>query len=97
MAAIGGPTTSSSIARFPTSCWRRCYLRVIRVGDTWTLGWSDDDVAWQSYGDPFVYDLQPDGLGLYAGNRGANPPAHTVLVDWFRLDGTATTTRPATR
>ena len=32
-----------------------------------------------------MHDLQPVGLGIYAGNRGANPPAHTVQVDWIRL------------
>jgi len=85
MAAIGGPATVFLDQPLSASLPAPLLMRVTRVGDTWTLSWSGDGRAWQVVGVPFLHELQPNGLGIYAGNRGVNPPAHTVHVDWIRL------------
>lgn len=87
LAALGGPTTVFFDTSFVPVAAAPLFLRVNRTGDTWTLDWSHDGAAWQPAGAPFQYVFQPTGLGIYAGNRGANPPAHTVQVDWIGIDG----------
>ncbi len=87
MAALGGPTTVFfDVAILPTQP-APLYLRVTRSADTWTLEWSQDGNTWQSPGAPFVYAFAPDSIGIFAGNRGAAAPAHTVQADWFGVNG----------
>jgi len=57
------------------------YMRVQRAGDTWTQSYSTDGTNWTDLAS-FDYVLTVTGVGLYAGNAGANPE-HTVLVDYF--------------
>jgi regulation of enolase protein 1 (concanavalin A-like superfamily) len=87
VAAIGGPTTVFYDLTFNPTGATPLFLRVHRTGQVWTLSWSHDGSTWQVAGSPFTYELHPVAIGLYAGNRGANPPAHTVDVDWFGVDG----------
>ncbi|MBK7770521.1 MAG: hypothetical protein IPI48_08310 [bacterium] len=87
VAALGGPTTLFFDTQIVPVGATPLYLRVSRAADTWTLEWSQDGTVWQAAGAPFVYAFLPDGIGIYAGNRGANPPAHTVHADWFGVDG----------
>ncbi len=85
IAAVGGPAIVFFDQPLTDPLPAPLLMRVVRAGDTWTVSWSVDGSAWQVAGVPFVHDLQPVGLGIYAGNRGANPPAHTVQVDWIRM------------
>ena len=68
-------------------------MRVTRTGDTWVQSWSSDGATWNVAGGPFTYDMTVTAVGLFAGNRGFAPPAHTVLVDYF----TNTAGAPAAR
>jgi len=47
--------------------------------------WSEDGIVYNGYPalGPFIYPMNVARAGIYAGNRSANPPAHTVLVDYF--------------
>jgi len=76
VAALGGPTTLFFDVQIAPSTPAPLYLRVTRAADTWTLEWSQDGIGWLAPGAPFVYAFAPDSIGIYAGNRGANPPAH---------------------
>ena len=87
VAAIGGPVTVFYDIVISPASPAPLLLRVHRTGQAWSLSWSHDGVNWQVAGSPFVYELHPVAIGVYAGNRGATPPAHTVLVDWFGVDG----------
>lgn len=87
VAALGGPTTVFFDTPILPLSAAPLFLRVTRAADTWTLDWSHDGAVWQPAGAPFVYAFAPDSIGIYAGNRGANPPAHTVQADWFGVDG----------
>ncbi len=65
------------------------YLRVERVGDTWTLSHSGDGVSW-TVAVSYVHSLQVNAIGVFAGNTwGAGSPAHTALVDYFTTDAVA--------
>ena len=59
------------------------YLRVKRVGNTWTLRHSSDGATW-SVGATFTQALTVRGIGPFAGNGGSSPPAFTSVVDYFR-------------
>lgn len=84
IAAVDGPTTvvfdHAITGLLPTPL----YMQVVRAGNLWTVNWSRDGLLWEAGGPSFTSAIQPTGLGLYAGNRGAQPPAHTVQVDWLR-------------
>ena len=82
-AMVGGPTTVHFDVPVPAPVDAPLCLRVERAGDTWTLAWSPDGAAWQPLGEPVVQPLHPGTIGIYAGNRGLAPAAHTVQVDWF--------------
>jgi len=47
------------------------------------MSWSEDGETWAVGAGPFTYAMVPNGIGVYAGNRGSTPPAHTVQVDYF--------------
>ena len=82
-ASIGGPTNVFNDVALPNGTTAPLYMRVERVGDTWTHSWSTDGTAWNVIGTAFNYVIVPGEVGVYAGNRGATPPAHTVHVDYF--------------
>jgi uncharacterized repeat protein (TIGR02543 family) len=82
-AMVGGPTNVLFDVPLPAAPSAPLFMRVTRAGDTWTMAWSPDGAAWQALGAPSLYAFHPDGIGIYAGNRGLAPVAHTVQVDWF--------------
>jgi LmbE family N-acetylglucosaminyl deacetylase/regulation of enolase protein 1 (concanavalin A-like superfamily) len=59
------------------------YLRLKRVGDTWTLSYSSDAITWTT-GASFTRALTVRALGPLAGNGGSPPPAFTSAIDYFR-------------
>ena len=71
VAALGGPTSVFFDNLILPVGGAPLYMRVTRTGDTWTLEWTQDGLNWQPAGAPFSYVFQPDGLGVYAGNRSA--------------------------
>jgi Chitobiase/beta-hexosaminidase C-terminal domain/FG-GAP-like repeat/Beta xylosidase C-terminal Concanavalin A-like domain len=90
----GNQTTQISLAPFsgyavPT------YLRLQRVGTTYTAFWSADGVNWNQAGS-FTDSLTVTGLAPYAWNYNATPskaPAITAKFDWFHnVTGTTTPT-----
>jgi regulation of enolase protein 1 (concanavalin A-like superfamily) len=87
IAAIGSPTTVFYDQFVEPNTQLPFYMRVTRTGDSWTVEWSNDGVTWIAAGPAFTFAFHPDRLGIYAGNRGPTPPAHTVLVDWIGTDG----------
>lgn len=82
-AMVGWPTLVLFDVPLPSAPSAPVCLRVTRAGDLWTMEWSADGAAWQLLGVPSTYAMQADGIGVYAGNRGLAPAAHTVQVDWF--------------
>ncbi len=80
----GNQTTRINLAPFsgyavPT------YLRLQRVGTTYTAFWSADGVNWNQAGS-FTDSLTVTGLAPYAWNYNATPskaPAITAKFDWF--------------
>ncbi len=57
------------------------YMRVTRVGDTWTVNYSHDGNGWTE-STTFTQPLVPTQAGVYAGNAGRFP-AHTAIVDYI--------------
>ncbi len=64
------------------------YLRVKREGSQWTVTYSSDGIAWSTLVS-FSRGMTVNKVGVYAGNfRGDNnPPAHTAVIDYFRVTG----------
>ncbi len=61
------------------------YLRLTRVGSTYTAYWASDGVTWNQIG-TFTDSLVVTGLAPYAWNYNATPskaPALTASFDWF--------------
>ncbi|MBX7250398.1 MAG: hypothetical protein K1X50_00350 [Candidatus Promineofilum sp.] len=62
------------------------YLRVTRVGASWSYSYSDNGTDWVS-GGSFAYTLNVTKTGVYGANHGTPPfrpaPAHTAIVDYF--------------
>ena len=61
------------------------YLRVKRVGDQWTLNYSNNGIGWTAAAS-FSYVLNVTSVGPFAGNVGyltTPAPAFTCLVDYF--------------
>jgi hypothetical protein len=61
------------------------YLRMTRVGTTFTGYWSEDGVTWNEVG-AFADNLVVTGLAPYAWNYSPTPsqaPALTATFDWF--------------
>ncbi|MHC5028861.1 MAG: DUF1349 domain-containing protein, partial [Planctomycetota bacterium] len=57
------------------------YLRVNRTGTTWTVEYSGDGLNWTT-AISYIDAMPVRAVGVYAGNAGASPPAHTALVDY---------------
>ncbi|MFZ3385030.1 MAG: DUF1349 domain-containing protein, partial [Candidatus Methanoperedens sp.] len=73
-----GVTPITSISGSPASL----YMRVKRVGDQWTMKYSQDGTNWTT-GETFPYLLTVTSAGPFVGNSGYFPPAYTGLIDYF--------------
>ena len=62
------------------------WLRVKREGNVWSQWYSLDGTTWNLVV-RFHHTLTVTKVGVFAGNAGAAPPAHTGIVDYFRADG----------
>lgn len=60
------------------------YLRINRVGNQWTVSYSNDGSTWTVAG-VYTHALTVSSIGLFAGNSGSPVPAHTALIDYFRV------------
>ncbi len=58
------------------------WMRVKREGDTWLLTYSNNGTVWTT-ATSFVHPIVSNTLGLYSGNPGVPPPAHTSSIDYF--------------
>jgi hypothetical protein len=62
------------------------YLRVGRQADDWTVSTSLDGTEWDEAID-FTHAMTVTGAGVYSGNAGSDPPAHTAQIDYvFNTD-----------
>ncbi len=60
------------------------YMRVKRVGNTWTHSYSYNGTTWLTSGAPsFSHTLVVGRVGPFFGNSGSPPPAFTGLLDYF--------------
>ncbi|MEZ6120075.1 MAG: hypothetical protein R3C28_26380 [Pirellulaceae bacterium] len=68
----------------PVSVTAPMYLRVNRLGDLWTMSYSDNGWVWNSAGS-FTNVMNVTQVGVFAGNypSGGVTPAHTTKVDYF--------------
>lgn len=57
------------------------YLKVTRVGDNWTFGYSDDGTNYTNVN--FTQALTVTEVGIHGGNTGSTPPAFDAVVDYF--------------
>ena len=74
------------------------FLRMRRVGDTWTLFYSRAGHTWTTAAS-FVFHLSVSEVGVFAGNNGLPPtasPAFTSTVDYFHNAETAPPPPPDT-
>ncbi len=90
---IGGvQATKLQLSQFP-SYPVPTYLRLTRVGNSYTAYWGSDGVNWNQLG-TFTDTLVVTGLAPYAWNYNATPsqaPALTASFDWFHnLAGSGT-------
>jgi len=79
-----GVTTTVHDVTLPADVSTPIYMRLERVGDTWTQSWRDDGnhTSWTVVDDPFTYAMNVADVGVYAGNNNTRP-SHTVVVDYF--------------
>ena len=80
---INGVATQKIQSVIPTTA--PMYLKVTRQGDLWTESYSFDGVNWTVAGS-YTHALTISNVSVFGGNAGSNPPAHTVLVDYFTVD-----------
>ena len=59
------------------------YMRVKRETDVWTQSYSFDGLNW-SVATIFYAPITLAKVGLFVGNAGTTPPAHTASFDYFR-------------
>ncbi len=57
------------------------YLRLRRIGNTWSAFRSSDGSSWQAAGS-FSHTATVSSVGVFAGNDTPSP-AHTAEIDWF--------------
>lgn len=60
------------------------YMRVKRIGNSWTQSYSFDGVNWTAAAS-FSRAMDTNSVAIFAGNAGGNPPAFTALVDHFHI------------
>ena len=60
------------------------YLRVVRIGNNWTISYSYDGAVWTE-AVVFSHPMVVTAVGPYVGNydSGGNAPAHTAVIDYF--------------
>jgi hypothetical protein len=58
------------------------YLRITRQGALWTLRYSLDGSVWTTAGN-ITQTFTVQRVGVFGGNSGTTPPAHTVDIDYF--------------
>lgn len=58
------------------------FLRVQRINDKWTAWYSSDGLQWESFA-TFESSFEVTNIGVYTGNEGSSPPAHTAVVQRF--------------
>ena len=59
------------------------YLRLLRMGDTWSISYSSDGLSWITNGLlTFEHELAVSKAGFFFGNAARNP-AHTGIIDYF--------------
>ena len=62
------------------------YIRVMREGDQWTESYSFDGINWVVAG-VYTHNIMVTSVAIFGGNAGNTPPAHTALIDYFKVDG----------
>ncbi len=80
-AVIGGAPTSKYLVNLGAA--RPPYMRLKRVGDTWTHGYSFDGQTWTEQSFTQVFPMTR--LGIYGGNSsdsGSDAPAYIVKIDY---------------
>jgi regulation of enolase protein 1 (concanavalin A-like superfamily) len=76
----GSPTV---VANMPISVQgQSMYMRITRAGNTWIQSYSFDGASWTTSAS-FARTLVVGEVGVFAGNAGASPPAHTAVIDYF--------------
>ena len=75
----GVPTEQANV---PLTLQAPSYLRVGRIGDTWTGMYSADGSTWTT-ATSFTHPMHVRRVGPWAGNAGASAPAFTSQVDYF--------------
>lgn len=59
------------------------YLRLLRLGDSWSIAYSSDGLSWITNGLlTFEHQLAVTKAGFFFGNAARNP-AHTGIIDYF--------------
>ena len=56
-------------------------LRIHRTGDEWTFAYKADEHDWQSVASAHM-PIAVQEVGVFAGNAGTFPPAHTAVIDY---------------
>lgn len=64
------------------------WLKVKRQSNIWSVFYSSNGRIWTAAGS-FSHTLTVRKVGLFAGNSGTIAPAHTMLADYFRVNGLA--------
>ncbi len=86
-AYLDGASATTRVAATAVPVTEGNFIRVTRVGDTWSLFTSADGVAWTQRGASFTQALTVSRLGPYGGNAlaggGLDAPDHHVAVDYF--------------
>ncbi len=83
---FGSPKIVADVLVGPTGI-APLLMRVQREDHTWTVSYSANGATWTT-ATKFFHALTARKIGLFAGNAGANPPAHNAVVDYIRNDTT---------
>ena len=86
-AYVDGGSVTTRVAATAIPVTDGNFVRVTRVGDTWSLFTSADGVAWTQRGSSFTQAFTVSRLGPYGGNAvagtGQNAPDYHAAVDYF--------------
>jgi len=74
--------TPQIIANINVSVFTPVYLRVTRTSNTFNYSYSLDNSIWVPVASA-TRAMAVSATGVFAGNAGNNPPAHSMLVDFF--------------
>ncbi|MEB3323507.1 MAG: DUF4215 domain-containing protein, partial [Synechococcaceae cyanobacterium] len=78
----GTPSTIRNVALGAVPSPGLVWLRVTRVGNTWTYRWSTDGTTWTGVGASFTASILVRQVGLLAGNAVGNP-GFTARFDYL--------------